>query len=149
MSRPLVGLDLRATTLTTRIAALVRDTGTGGQKFLDRAAVLDAEVRASDVRAARTTLALAFHHAVLDDDHGLDHAIRDLDQLTRGHNYDYDIAAFMASRELQYPSPARRRQDFTWAEIKKIDRAIDHGERTITLTSTDREITLDLPPGHR
>ncbi|MFF2080580.1 ATP/GTP-binding protein [Kitasatospora sp. NPDC058162] len=107
----LAGLDLRATTLTTRIAALVRDAGTGGRDFLDRAAVLDAEVRASGVRAARTTLALTvcFHHAVLDDDDGLDTAIRDLDQLTRDRDYAYytDIAAFMAGRPLQYPSPAR------------------------------------------
>ncbi|MFE7529113.1 ATP/GTP-binding protein [Kitasatospora sp. NPDC057542] len=106
----LAGLDLRATTLTTRIAALVRDAGTGGQDFLDRVALLDAEVRASGVRAARTTLALAvcFHHAILDDD-GLDTAIRDLDQLTRDHDYAYytDIAHFMAGRPLQFPSPAR------------------------------------------
>ncbi|MFJ6384642.1 ATP/GTP-binding protein [Kitasatospora sp. NPDC092039] len=107
----LTGLDLRATTLTTRIAALIRDAGTGGQDYLDRANLLDAEVRASGVRAARTTLALAlcFHHAVLDDHNGLDAAIRDLDQLTRGHDYAYytDIAAFMAGRDLQFPSGAR------------------------------------------
>ncbi|MGW7448139.1 ATP/GTP-binding protein [Kitasatospora sp. NPDC054795] len=110
-ARLLVGLDLRATTLTTRIAALTRDAGTGGQDFLDRVALLDAEVRASGVRAARTTLALAvcFHHAVLADDAGLDTAIRDLDQLTRGHDYAYytDIAHFMAGRDLQFPSGAR------------------------------------------
>ncbi|MEU3564178.1 ATP/GTP-binding protein [Kitasatospora sp. NPDC006786] len=110
-ARLLVGLDLRATTLTTRIAALIRDAGTGGQDFLDRANLLDAEVRASGVRAARTTLALAlcFHHAVLADDAGLDTAIRDLDQLTRDHDYAYytDIAHFMAGRDLQFPSGAR------------------------------------------
>ncbi|MFJ9777868.1 ATP/GTP-binding protein [Kitasatospora sp. NPDC101157] len=106
----LAGLDLRATTLTTRIAALLRDAGTGGDAILERADVLDAEIRASGVRAARTTLALAlcFHHAVLDDN-ALDAAIRDLDQLTRGHDYAYytDIAHFMAGRPLQFPSPAR------------------------------------------
>ncbi|MFJ9460919.1 ATP/GTP-binding protein [Kitasatospora sp. NPDC101447] len=107
----LAGLDLRATALTTRIAALVRDAGTGGQEFLDRASVLDAEVHTSGVRAASTTLALAlcFHHAVLDDGDALDTAIRDLDQLTRDRDYAYytDIAAFMADRNLPHPSPAR------------------------------------------
>ncbi|MQS17862.1 ATP/GTP-binding protein [Streptomyces kaniharaensis] len=106
----LIGLDLRATALTTRIAALVRDAGSGGDDFPDRANVLDAEVRASGVRAARTTLALAvcFHHAVLNNDDELDTAIHDLDQLTRGRDYAYytDIAHFMADRPLQHPSPA-------------------------------------------
>ncbi|MFH8385334.1 ATP/GTP-binding protein [Kitasatospora sp. NPDC018058] len=106
----LAGLDLRATTLTTRIAALVLAAGAGGEEFLDRANVLGLEVDASGVRAARTTLALArcFHHAVLDDA-GLDTAIRDLDQLTRSHDYAYytDIAHFMAGRPLHFPSPAR------------------------------------------
>lgn len=106
----LAGLDLRATTLTTRIAALLRDAGTGGDAIPERANILDAEIRASGVRAARTTLALAlcFHHAVLDDN-ALDAAIRGLDQLTRGHDYAYytDIAHFMAGRPLQFPSAAR------------------------------------------
>ncbi|MBP0453951.1 ATP/GTP-binding protein [Kitasatospora sp. RG8] len=107
----LAGLDLRATALTTRIAALIRDAGTPGDNIPERAAVLDTEVRASGVRAARTALALArcFHHAVLDDNNTLDTAIRDLDQLTRDHDYAYytDIAHFMAGRPLQFPSPAR------------------------------------------
>ncbi|MEV7783613.1 ATP/GTP-binding protein [Kitasatospora sp. NPDC088351] len=107
----LAGLDLRATTLTTRIAALVRDAGTADDEFRHRANLLDTEVRASGVRAARTTLALAvcFHHAVLNDNNALNTAIRDLDQLTRGHDYAYytDIAHFMADRDLHHPSPAR------------------------------------------
>ncbi|MFF2751362.1 hypothetical protein ACFVVA_38235 [Kitasatospora sp. NPDC058048] len=73
-------------------------------------ALLDAEVRTSGARGARTTLALAmcFHHAVLDDG-GPDAAIRDLDQLTRGHDYAYytDIAHFMAGRSLHIPSTER------------------------------------------
>ncbi|MFD9596438.1 hypothetical protein ACFWA9_27355 [Kitasatospora sp. NPDC059973] len=40
-----------------------------------------------------------------------------------------------------------RRQGFTWAEIKKFDRAIGRGDSTVTLTSPTREITLTLPPG--
>ncbi|MER5353386.1 ATP/GTP-binding protein [Kitasatospora sp. NPDC002551] len=110
----LAGLDLRATTLTTRIAALVRDAGTPGDTVPERADVLGAEVRASGVRAAEAALALAicFHHAVLDDpdnQSALAIAIRDLDHLTRGRDYAYytDIATFMAGQELQFPSPAR------------------------------------------
>ncbi|WP_380286467.1 ATP/GTP-binding protein [Kitasatospora purpeofusca] len=110
----LTGLDLRATTLTTRIAALVRDAGTPGDTIPERADVLAAEVRASGVRAAHTALALAvcFHHAVRDDPDdqtALATAIRDLDQLTRDRDYAYytDIAHFMAGLPLQFPSPAR------------------------------------------
>ncbi|MGY0466827.1 ATP/GTP-binding protein [Kitasatospora sp. cg17-2] len=109
--RLLTGLDLRATTLTTRIAALVRDAGTPGDSIPEHAAALDAEVRASGVRAAHTTLALAvcFHHAVLDDQTAFTAAVRDLDQLTRDRDYAYytDIAHFMADLPLEYPSPAR------------------------------------------
>ncbi|MCP9213275.1 hypothetical protein [Streptomyces cucumeris] len=39
-----------------------------------------------------------------------------------------------------------RRLGFTWAEIKKIDRAIGRGETTITLKTTAGEVTLTLPP---
>ncbi|MFJ9847230.1 ATP/GTP-binding protein [Kitasatospora sp. NPDC101155] len=107
----LVGLDLRATTLTTGIAALVRDAGTPSDEILERADRLDTEIRTAGVRATQATLALArcFHHAVLDDDTGLATAVRDLDQLTRDRDYAYytDIAAFMAGHPLQHPSPAR------------------------------------------
>ncbi|MFF7459084.1 ATP/GTP-binding protein [Kitasatospora sp. NPDC008115] len=110
----LTGLDLRATTLTTRIAALIRDAGTPGDTIPELADVLGAEVRTSGVRAAEATLALAlcFHHAVLDDPDdqtALAIAIRDLDHLTRGRDYAYytDIATFMAGQELSFPSPAR------------------------------------------
>ncbi|MGW0846944.1 hypothetical protein ACWD26_43890 [Streptomyces sp. NPDC002787] len=39
-----------------------------------------------------------------------------------------------------------RRLGFTWAEIKKIDRAIGRGEATLTLRTTAGEVTLTLPP---
>ncbi|WP_157877037.1 hypothetical protein [Streptomyces graminilatus] len=39
-----------------------------------------------------------------------------------------------------------RRVGFTWAEIKKIDRAIGRGETTLTLKTTAGEVTLTLPP---
>ncbi|MEV7359051.1 hypothetical protein [Kitasatospora sp. NPDC091276] len=46
------GLGLRATTFTTRIAALFRGAGTDGDKFLDRANILTLKVPASGVQAA-------------------------------------------------------------------------------------------------
>ncbi|MFI7409493.1 hypothetical protein ACIBU0_12585 [Streptomyces sp. NPDC049627] len=69
----LTGLDLRATGLTTRIAAPVRDAGTRGTAPEDHARVLRTEAEVSGITAARLTLelALAFHHAVLDDRHRL------------------------------------------------------------------------------
>lgn len=42
-----------------------------------------------------------------------------------------------------------RRQGFSWAEIKKIDRAIGLGEPMITLKSAIREVTIILPPRWR
>jgi hypothetical protein len=39
-----------------------------------------------------------------------------------------------------------RRLGFTWAEIKKIDRAIGRGEATLTLKTAAGEVTLTLPP---
>ncbi|MET8703806.1 hypothetical protein ABZW10_33885 [Kitasatospora sp. NPDC004723] len=95
----LTGLDPRATTLTTRIAALIRDAGTPGDTIPEHADALDAEVRASGVRAARTTLALAlcFHHAVLDDPDNqaaLATAIRDLAHLTRDRDHAYPRTSY-------------------------------------------------------
>ncbi|MFD9596439.1 hypothetical protein ACFWA9_27360 [Kitasatospora sp. NPDC059973] len=107
----LTGLDLRATTLTTCIAALIRDAGTPGNGLQDRADVLDAEIRTAGLRTAQATLALAlcFHHAVLDSEADLAAAILRPDQLTRGRDYAYyvDIAHFMAGRPLDHASPAR------------------------------------------
>ncbi|MEE1823712.1 hypothetical protein PUR61_16155 [Streptomyces sp. BE20] len=37
-----------------------------------------------------------------------------------------------------------RRAGFTWAEIKKLDRAVGRGEREITIRSATREITVIL-----
>nr|WSS66825.1 hypothetical protein OG491_00115 [Streptomyces sp. NBC_01175]WSS73279.1 hypothetical protein OG491_35805 [Streptomyces sp. NBC_01175] len=39
-----------------------------------------------------------------------------------------------------------RRLDFTWAEIKKIDRAIGQGQPTLTLKTSAGQVTLSLPP---
>ncbi|MCX4851701.1 hypothetical protein [Streptomyces sp. NBC_00893] len=42
-----------------------------------------------------------------------------------------------------------RRLGFTWAEIKKIDRAVGRGETTLTLRTAEGEVTLTLPPRWR
>ncbi|WP_158713125.1 hypothetical protein [Streptomyces sp. NRRL S-1813] len=39
-----------------------------------------------------------------------------------------------------------RRQGFSWAEIKKIDRAIGRGETSIAWKTDVGEIALTLPP---
>ncbi|MEV0449869.1 ATP/GTP-binding protein [Streptomyces sp. NPDC050600] len=64
----LTGLDLRATTLTVKIAALARDAGTD-TGMPDRAEVLRAEIRTAGLVAPEKMLdlALAFHHAVRGD----------------------------------------------------------------------------------
>ncbi|MFI9046167.1 hypothetical protein [Streptomyces sp. NPDC053427] len=42
-----------------------------------------------------------------------------------------------------------RRLGFTWAEIKKIDRAVGRGQTTLILKTTAGEVTLTLPPRWR
>ncbi|MFF2148706.1 hypothetical protein [Kitasatospora sp. NPDC058190] len=67
----LTGLDLRATALTVRTAALVRDAGADGVD--DRLEVLRTEARTAGIVAAQAALELAaaFHHAVRGDDAAL------------------------------------------------------------------------------
>ncbi|MEW1700916.1 hypothetical protein [Streptomyces sp. NPDC091278] len=64
----LTGLDLRATTLTVRIAALARDAGTD-PAVPGCAEILRAEIRTAGLSAPEKMLdlTLAFHHAVRDD----------------------------------------------------------------------------------
>ncbi|MFJ9613451.1 hypothetical protein [Streptomyces noursei] len=92
------GLDLRATTLTVSIAALVRDAGTHG--IDDRARILRTEVEVAGVVALQATLELAicFHHAVLDATEQLATSLDRLQQATSNGDYAYygDIAHFMA-----------------------------------------------------
>ncbi|MBL1102461.1 hypothetical protein [Streptomyces coffeae] len=61
----LAGLDLRATGLTTQIAALVRDAGITAD-IEDRASILRTEISVTDLATAEATLELAmsFHYAV-------------------------------------------------------------------------------------
>ncbi|MGW9453992.1 hypothetical protein [Streptomyces sp. NPDC055632] len=100
----LTGLDLRATTLTTRIAALIRDAGTDTD-VPGRAEVLRVEIRTTGLLApeALLDLALAFHHAVRGDAFG-SVAVAELLEQREGGDYAYyaDIAAFMTGR----PAPS-------------------------------------------
>ncbi|QMU69373.1 ATP/GTP-binding protein [Streptacidiphilus sp. P02-A3a] len=106
----LLQVDLRATALTTRIAALVRDAGQPGTDFDHRVRALRTEITAAGLPAAEATLQLAvcFHRAVLDTgtdtatDPDLDIALTRLRELTRSGGYAYytDIAHFMAARPL-------------------------------------------------
>ncbi|MEV7442914.1 hypothetical protein AB0O22_17455 [Streptomyces sp. NPDC091204] len=94
----LTGLDMRATRLTTQIAALARDAGTPAAD--GRARTLRAEVAASGETAAQVALelAVAFHHAVQDDEQAVTSTIPRLQQLTETGDYAYyaEIARFMA-----------------------------------------------------
>ncbi|MGW6511325.1 ATP/GTP-binding protein [Streptomyces niveus] len=106
----LTGLDLRATTLTTRIAALVRDAGTTGD-LDDRLRVLRAEIGVTGLLDAQVTLELAagFHHAVTGAHDELGLTISRLRDLTShgDHAYYVDIVHFMAGLPLDGASPAR------------------------------------------
>ncbi|MFE3143383.1 hypothetical protein [Streptomyces scopuliridis] len=107
----LTGLDLRATTLTTRIAALVRDAGTD-RDVEDRARLLRTDIDTAGLTSADTALdlALCFHHAVRDNRHALATTIARLRERTHTGDYAYyaDITHFMGGLPLPAPSPARR-----------------------------------------
>ncbi|MFJ9598041.1 ATP/GTP-binding protein [Streptomyces virginiae] len=100
------GLDLRATTLTTKIAAFIRDAG--ALSSLDAARLLRADITEAGVTAAQAALelALCFHHAVQDDHAKISTAISRLRDLTRDGDYAYyaDIAHFMAAMPISRAS---------------------------------------------
>lgn len=104
----LTGLDLRATTLTTRIASLIADAGNTAD-LTGRTHVLRAEIDGAGLTTAQATfeLALCFHHAVLGSHDEVTSTISRLRNLTRNGDYAYytDIAHFMANRTLETPSP--------------------------------------------
>ncbi|MEU2856008.1 hypothetical protein [Streptomyces syringium] len=117
----LSGLDLRATSLTTEIAALVRDAGTTSD--LDaRARLLRTEISVGGLASAEATLelGLAFHHAVRSADAALDAALSRLEELTRNGDYAYytDIVCFMAGR----PIPARPGPPARWLDGEEATR---------------------------
>lgn len=105
----LTGLDLRATTLTTKIAALVRDAG--NITSLEPVHRLRTDISNAGLTAAAALLELAvcFHHVVQDDHDQSEAAIRRLRELTRSGDYAYyvDIAHFMTVLPLPAPSPTR------------------------------------------
>lgn len=107
----LAGVDLRATTLITHIAALARDAGRTHADIDDRAHVLRAEIRTAGVTYTELALdlALAFHHAVRDDQDQVAMTIARLRESTRGGDFAYysDIAAFMAGMAPAHPSGTR------------------------------------------
>ncbi|GHH57516.1 tetratricopeptide repeat protein [Streptomyces candidus] len=107
----LVGVDLRATTLSTHIAALARDAGRTDADIDDRAQVLRAEITAAGVTYTELALdlALAFHHAIRNDHDQVTATIARLSENTRDGDFAYysDIAAFMADLPLEDTSPTR------------------------------------------
>ncbi|MEU1555627.1 hypothetical protein ABZ517_23330 [Streptomyces scabiei] len=98
-------MDLRATTLITHIAALARDAGRTDADIYDRAQVLRTEIRTAGVTYAELALdlALAFHHAVRDDQDQVAATIVRLLENTRGGDFAYysDIAASWATCPLR------------------------------------------------
>ncbi|MGV9761489.1 hypothetical protein ACWDUC_37600 [Streptomyces tricolor] len=102
----LTGLDLRATTVTLRIAALARDAG--ALPGLETARVLRAESRDAGITAAEAVLdvVVAFYHAVLGEHDKVRTAVDRLRDLARSGDYAYyaDIAHFMTGQPLPQPS---------------------------------------------
>jgi hypothetical protein len=111
----LTGLDLRATTLTTEIAALIRDAGTA-PNIDDRAHLLRTEISSAGLVSSQATLelALCFHHAVLGLLDKVADSISRLGELTQGGDYAFyvDIAHFMAG----LPLPADADSQARWLD---------------------------------
>lgn len=105
----LTGLDLRATSLTARIAALVRDAGT--LRGLEAARDLRADTRDAGITAAEAVLelALAFHHCVHGERDKVRAVIDRLHELAGTGDYAYyaDIAHYMGGLPLPGPSTAQ------------------------------------------
>ncbi|MGW6021066.1 hypothetical protein [Streptomyces sp. NPDC055099] len=101
---------MSAATLDVRIAALLRDTGTG-TGVEDRAQVLAVEISTSGLLFGRAKLELAhaFHHSVRGDQAGIVSSVGRLRELTREGYYAYyvDIAHFMADLTLDITSHVR------------------------------------------
>lgn len=106
--RLLTGVDMRATGLTVRIAALIRNAGCPDAQVEDRAQLLRTEAQLAGVVAAEAMLELgvAFHYAVRDEPAQITATIDRLRTLAQRGDYPYyaDIAHFMADRQLTEPS---------------------------------------------
>ncbi|MGW9400642.1 hypothetical protein [Streptomyces sp. NPDC055642] len=102
----LAGVDL-----ITHIAALACDASRTDADIDDRAQVLRAEIRAAGVTYAELALdlALAFHHAVRNDQDQVAATVARLRENTRGGDFAYysNIVAFMADLPLEEASPTR------------------------------------------
>ncbi|WP_327071869.1 ATP/GTP-binding protein [Kitasatospora sp. NBC_01302] len=134
----LADLDLRATTLTVRIAALIRDAGTTDTGVEDRAAALHTDIHSAGLRSVKPFLGLAvcFHYAVLGADDELTAAAVRLDQLTQNSDYAYyvDIARFMADLPPEFLSGVR------WLDREDSVRA-----RWRTLVTTRQDLLRGAP----
>ncbi|MFC5724148.1 ATP/GTP-binding protein [Streptomyces gamaensis] len=108
------GLDQRATTLITHIAALVRDAGT--PDVTDRAHLLRTEITVAGLTSFQPLLELAcaFHHAVLGAHQDLTATVARLHELSAGGGYAYyaDIALFMGN----LPLPPRPTPPVRWLD---------------------------------
>ncbi|WP_315904319.1 ATP/GTP-binding protein [Streptomyces sp. ASQP_92] len=117
----LAGADLRATTITTHIAALIQNAGTSAG-LEDRAQRLRTEISVAGLDSAQLPtleLALAFHHAVRGDRDGVTAALSRLHDLAQGGDYAYypDIARFMAGLPLPEPGSGAR-----WLDGQQVTR---------------------------
>ncbi|MEV7980862.1 ATP/GTP-binding protein [Streptomyces sp. NPDC086519] len=107
----LAGVDLRATTLITHIAALARDAGRTDADVDDRAQVLRTEIRTAGVAYLELALdlTLAFHHAVRADHEQAAATVARIQANTIGGDYAYyaDIACYMANLTVQETAGAQ------------------------------------------
>ncbi|MEW1913830.1 hypothetical protein AB0442_36295 [Kitasatospora sp. NPDC085895] len=105
----LTGLDLRATALTVRTAAIVRDAGLDG--IDGRIQVLRTETATAGITTAQAALELAaaFHHAGHGGDAAHAAAQARLRDLARGGDYARyaDLAHFMAGQHPATPTAVR------------------------------------------
>ncbi|WP_327372291.1 ATP/GTP-binding protein [Streptomyces sp. NBC_01217] len=102
----LEGLDQRSNALLAQVVALIKDAGTDG--ITDRARSLNTDITAAGLPFLHrfVELAVAFHHAVREEDQELAAAIRRLRELTATGDFAYftDIAHFMGGLPLPGPT---------------------------------------------
>ncbi|MEW1725069.1 ATP/GTP-binding protein [Streptomyces sp. NPDC093109] len=105
------GLDQRSNTLLAMVVALIKDAGSPGTGITDRAQGLHADINSAGLPFLHrfVELAVAFHHAVREEDRDLAATIDRLHTLTAAGDFAYfcDIAHFMAALPLPEPSTIR------------------------------------------
>jgi hypothetical protein len=111
---------MRATNLTVHIASLARDAGRDDADIEDRAQLVRTEAQVAGVKEAevKLELALAFHHAVRDDQELLASNLDRLRELSENgdHAHYIEIARFMAGLP---PTPAATTQWIDGTEIAR------------------------------